>query len=75
MKIPADPKGPHWIVMKMSPGPRQVGRSYFRHGDEASAVAEAQRLAEVHRGDRFAVYAAGAAFKVDAAATPEAVAA
>ncbi len=74
-KIPANPKGPHWIVMKMSPGPRQASRTYFRHMTEEGAVAEAQRLASVHRGERFSVYAAGQSFKVEKQEAAQAVAA
>jgi hypothetical protein len=65
---PADPKGPHWIVMAMSPGPRQMGHTYYRHASEEAANAEAERLATVAPGVRFGVYAAGASFKVEKAA-------
>lgn len=62
-KITADAKKPHWIVMRMAPGPRQINRLYFRHATEEGAIAEAMRLAEAHRGERFAVYASGPSFK------------
>ncbi len=59
---------PHWIVMGMSrhkelPEERRVSL-YFRHPTEAAACAEAARMATLHPGKRFAVYAAGPAFKV-----------
>lgn len=62
-KKQADPQQPHWIVVRMTPGPRQPGRPYYRHAAEVDAVAEARRLAEKHRGERFSVYAAAHGFQ------------
>ena len=78
MQASADPNGgrgpsakanePHWIVKRVGKyGPSEfTPRLHWRHATEALATAEAKRLAELCRGQRFVVYAATTSFQIEA---------
>ena len=60
---------PCWIVINFSrhkeqPEERRIAL-FFRHPSEESAITEAKRLADKHRGKRFGVFASGPSFKVE----------
>lgn len=57
---------PHWVVICMNPSGRNREKDphqRFRHPSEATASAEAQRLAYEQPGKRFAVFAYIDSFK------------
>lgn len=62
----AKPEDPHWLVKAVGKhGPAHAsGKTFFLHPTEELADGEAERLANLHPGRRFAVYASGKSFKV-----------
>ena len=73
----AERGAPHWVVIRMARAGKEVPiedkrswRMLYRHITEAGASEEAARLAAIHKGTRFAIYASGPSFKVEKVASP-----